>query len=67
MPREKELFRDYIERLDIKFPDKELLSKGEVIEFLGISPSTMTKKAKEYGFAPRSNYVSKVKLARALS
>ena len=67
MPREKELFRDYIERLDEKFPDKELLTKGEVIDFLGISPSTMSRRAKEYGFAPKSKHVSKVKLARALS
>ena len=67
MPREKECFRDYLERLDEKFPDKELLTKAEVVAFLGISPSTMTRKAKEFGFAPRSNHVSKVKLARALS
>ena len=67
MPREKECFRDYIMRLDEKFPDKELLTKGEVIDFLGISQSTMTRRAKEFGFAPRSKHVSKVKLARALS
>ena len=67
MAREKEGFREQLERLDEKFPDKELLTKGEVIEFLGISPSTMTRRAKEFGFAPRSKHVSKVKLARALS
>ena len=67
MPREKECFRDNLARLDEKFPGKELLTKAEVVAFLGISPSTMTRRAKEYGFAPRCKHVSKVKLARALS
>lgn len=29
MPREKECFRDYLERLDQKFPDKEVLTQKE--------------------------------------
>lgn len=66
MPREKEGYRDNLMRLDEKFPDKELLSKSDVVMYLGVSLSTVTRKAKELGFAPRSNYVSKVRLARAL-
>ena len=67
MPREKECFRDNLVRLDEKFPDKELLTKADVVEFLGISTATMTRRSKDYGFTSKSNYVSKVKLARALS
>lgn len=67
MPREKECFRDNLQRLDERFPDKELLTKADVVSFLGISSRTMARRASEYGFVPRSNHVSKVKLARALS
>lgn len=33
MPREKELFRDNLERLEEKFPGKELFNIKEVSEF----------------------------------
>lgn len=67
MPREKECFRDNLVRLDERFPDKELLTKSDVASFLGISSRTLTRRSEEYGFTSRSNHVSKVKLARALS
>jgi len=37
MPREKELFRDNLERLDAAFPNKEMLTQKEVSKFTGIS------------------------------
>lgn len=33
MPRENALFRPYLERLDEKFPDKEILSQTECANF----------------------------------
>ena len=37
MAREKELFRDNLERLDGKYPGKELLTVQDVRQFCGIS------------------------------
>lgn len=62
MAREKELFRDYLARLDEKFPDKEIIQQKECAEFLGIDPRTVKKK---YGVS--WDGISKVKLARLLS
>ncbi len=44
MAREKELFRDYLVRLDEKFPDKEIIQQKECAEFLGLDPRTVKKK-----------------------
>ena len=62
MPREKELFRDNLERLDAAFPNKEMLSQKEVSEFTGIGQWTIPKH-----FSFKNHYISKVKLARELS
>lgn len=62
MPREKECFRDYLERLDEKFPDREILSLNECAAFLGVCTKTVKKR---YGLDRRG--ISKVKLARLLS
>lgn len=66
MSREKECYRDNLQRIDEKFPDKELLNMKEVAAYLGVSRRTMTRHSKEYGFNERGQ-VTKVKLARALS
>lgn len=62
MAREKELFRDYLIRLDEKFPDKEIIQQKECAEFLGLDKRTVKKK---YGVS--RDGISKVKFARLLS
>ena len=62
MPREKELYRDYVERLDERFPDKEHLSVNDCVEFLGLNFRTVKKR---YGIT--KDGISKLKLARLLS
>lgn len=62
MSREKELFRDNLERLDAAFPNKELLNQNEVSEFTGISKYNITKH-----FSFKNHYISKLNLARELS
>ena len=65
MAREKELFRDNLERLDKRF-EKELLSVRQVSRFCGLSE----ERAKEmFPFSKYKGrwYISKVKLASELS
>lgn len=62
MPREKELFRDNLERLDMAFPGKELLSQKDVSKFCGMDERTSAKM-----FEFKNHYISKAKLASALS
>ena len=71
MAREKELYRDNLERLDGMFPNKELLTVKDVQKYCGISddrakrlfPFTM-EKCKNGGYR---YHISKVKLASCLS
>lgn len=65
MAREKECFRDNLERLDAKFPDKELLSMAEAERCLGIDRRTISKIVG--GKILPGNKISKVALARAIS
>lgn len=37
MPREKPYYRETLNRLDEKFPDKEIVSQRELAAFLGVS------------------------------
>lgn len=62
MPREREGFRDNMERLNEFFPDRDLLSVTDVVRFTGRDRRTVTK-----FFTFRNNYISKVKVARTLS
>lgn len=62
MPRENALFRPYLERLDEKFPDKEIISQTECANFLGLCTKTVRK---WYGIDKRG--VNKMQLARILS
>lgn len=62
MPREKESYRDNLERIDSAFPNKELLKKTDVAKFCGINYHTVGKR-----FDFTDNYISKAKLARQLS
>ena len=43
MPREKELFWDNLQRLDARFPQKEVLNIKEVMEFTGLSRNGVNK------------------------
>lgn len=65
MAREKEGFRDNLERLDAKYPDKELLSLSEAARYLGIHRETATKLLN--GKMLPGNKISKVTLARVIS
>lgn len=62
MPREKPTFRDNLERLDQRFPNKELLSIKDVISFTGMCYRTVISR-----FDFQDRYISKANLARALS
>lgn len=63
MPREKEAYRDNLERICEKFPHKEVLNIKEVVEFTGMSRDFVRK---AYPFS-KDRVISKATLARALS
>lgn len=62
MPREKESYRDNLERLCQAFPNKEMLTVKDASNFLGVDMRT-TKKLLVF----KNNYISKASLARAIS
>ena len=62
MPREKELYREYIARLDEKFPDKDHLSQKECATFLGKDPRTIKRR---YGIS--RDGILKLQFAKILS
>ncbi len=64
MPREKPLFRENLERLDAKFPNKEVLSFKEVAEFYGISIITVKRRG---WYNPKFKGILKTKLASEMS
>lgn len=63
MPREKECFRDNLERIDRAFPGKEMLSVADAMSFLGMCRNTVRK----YYVTGKIPYISKADLARAIS
>lgn len=62
MSREKESYRDNLERIISFYPGKELLTPTEVSKFLGVCPRTCKKM-----FEFKNNYISIAKLARGMS
>lgn len=62
MPREKETYRDNLERIIERYPGKEMLNVGEVVAYTGLNRSTVKKL-----FQFNHNYISIVNLARQLS
>ena len=60
MPREKADYRDLLDRLDAAFPGKEMLTKAEVAEWLGVGRNTVTRR---YGW-PRGK-ITKTQVARS--
>lgn len=61
MSREKQGFRDTLERLDKAFPDRELLTITDVAQFTGVKRETVRK---WIVLNPTTRRVSKVDLAR---
>ena len=63
MPREKAGYRDNLELLNMKFPDKEMLDIREVMSFTGMCYNTV----KKYIVFGPGNRVTKADLARQVS
>ena len=63
MSREKELFRDNLERLDQAFPGRELLTQTEAARYCGVSRITIKD---HVGTVPNGTQISKTMLARYL-
>lgn len=65
MPREKELFRDNLMRIDAMFPDKEILLIGDIKKYVGFKdPRTVRKFLK---MSKNEKSLSKCQLASRLS
>lgn len=62
MSREKECFRDNLERISERFPGRELLTVQDVSQYTGMDRRTVKKL-----FEFTHNYISVVNLARGLS
>ena len=62
MAREKECYRDNLERIAERFPGKELLTVQDVVDYTGLNRKTVKRL-----FEFKENYISLVKLARCLS
>ena len=66
MAREKELFRTNLDRLDEKFPDKDVLKYADIVEYLGRSLRFVTKHYSKF-YKKNLAGISKTVLARELS
>lgn len=64
MAREKPYYRETLDRISEQFP-KEILTKKELAELLGVSESTVTRNWKEC-YLPKFKGYSKAKIAAAL-
>ena len=66
--REKEGFRENLERINAAFPDKEMLNVSEVSRYIGLDRGKVGADWHEHFCrVGRSKYMSKVTLARLLS
>lgn len=63
MPKERPDYRDNLERLDAAFPRREMIRKGELAKWLGVSVRTL---ARIYDLGG-GQYVTKVRAAREMS
>lgn len=64
MAKEKDGYREQLQRLDEQFPDKEMLNQKELAEYLGCDPKTIRKKYKHL-FTPGLG-ISKTKIANLI-
>lgn len=62
MAREKPAYRDNLERISERFPNKEMLTVKDVSMFCGLNIKTVKKL-----FEFKNNYISVAKLAREMS
>lgn len=68
LAKEKEAYRDNLERLDAAFPDAEILSFHQVCKFLRMDPRTAAAaKIPFKTIGVRKSIISKATLARYLS
>lgn len=63
MAREKELYRENLERLDRRFPEHETITFREAADYLGVSTKTISRTFAAVKFAGR---VPKTAIAKAL-
>ena len=61
MSREKEGFRDNLERLNEYFPNSELLNVSDIVKYTG-----RDRRVVKELFPFKKNYISKVEAARAM-
>lgn len=66
MPREKESYRDNLERIKERYPQKEMLTVSEVAAFTGLHRYTVKKIFKFQTFGDNT-YISAASLARQMS
>lgn len=66
MAREKPYFRETMNRLDEKYPNKEVITRAELSEFLGVSITFLQVHWKPYYNKLLHGY-SKTKVAQILS
>lgn len=66
MAREKPLFRDNLDRLDVAFPDKEVLQYRDIAKYLGKSCVTV-KRHFQKDYNKKLGGISKTVLASILS
>ncbi len=64
MPREKDLYRDNLERLDKAFPDREVLSYIDISRYTGMSKSTVQRRFRRLR---KLGGISKCTVARELA
>lgn len=64
MAREITGVRDYLQRLNEEFPDKEQLSKKDIYTFFGMSRNTLKKHFPELW---KSQYTPKTDLAKIMA
>lgn len=64
MSREKEGFRDNLERLNTFFPEIELLTRQDLVRFTGRDWRVVCRL---FGFAKNDKYISKADAARIMS
>lgn len=63
MPKERQDYRDLLERLDRAFPGREMLTRDDLAYFLGVTRQTVYNR---YSFPSRVR-ISKTQAARAIS
>lgn len=64
MSREKEGYRDTLAQLNEMFPNKGMLTRKEVAQFMGVTRQTLWRRG--IAFNEKTNLVTKADLARQI-